>query len=328
MGDDREVLREVWQGRIPTAFTLTSEDVMSISPQTFYLMLPRLSYFALATDKVKKYFSKFVNQDLVNEEIWFDFEDTPLKPHLPIGVLYDQLRVEGTRSTGPPWNLTVHFSNFPDKDLLKFDSRESIESQFMSCVKEADQFKHGGRVMSTMQKKDHNQLWQGLVNDKFDQLWAVNRRLMEISPLHLARASTPNVSDTSSSSTSAKSDTEPAETGTGSAGTSSAGTGTSSTGTEFKVFKHIPIRMYQSDRLLSLRLVKPTKTCDNGSERWTTLADLLKEYFNSDNKNSSNQNSKNYENQIVTQGIQPDLETPLQWLAEHLSYPDNFLHNC
>ena len=144
---------------------------------------------------------------------------------------------------------------------------------------------------------------------------------MEISPLHLARASTPNVSDTSSSSTSAKSDTEPAETGTG-----SAGTGTSSTGTEFKVFKHIPIRMYQSDRLLSLRLVKPTKTCDNGSERWTTLADLLKEYFNSDNKNSSNQNSKNYENQIVTQGIQPDLETPLQWLAEHLSYPDNFLH--
>ena len=128
---------------------------------------------------------------------------------------------------------------------------------------------------------------------------------MEILPL--ARASTPNVSETSS--TSAKSEPETAETGSGSTGT----------GTEFKVFKHIPIRMYQSDRLLSLKLVKPTKTCDNGSERWTTLEDLLKEYFNSDN-------SKNYVNQIVTQGIQPDLETPLQWLAEHLSYPDNFLH--
>ena len=34
----------------------------------------------------------------------------------------------------------------------------------MSCIKEADQFKHGGRVMSTMQKKDHHQLWQGLSN--------------------------------------------------------------------------------------------------------------------------------------------------------------------
>ena len=145
--------------------------------------------------------------------------------------------------------------------------------------------------------------------DKFDQFWAVNRRLMEILPL--ARASTPNVSDTSS--TSAKSDTEPAETGSGSTGTGSSST--IGTGTEFKVFKHIPIRMYQSDRLLSLKLVKPTKTCDNGSECWTTLADLLKEYFISENYDK-----------VVTQGIQPDLETPLQWLAEHLSYPDNFLH--
>ena len=49
----------------------------------------------------------------------------------------------------------------------------------MSCIKEADQIKHGGRVISSMQKKDHNQLWQGLQNDKFDQFWAVNRRLME-----------------------------------------------------------------------------------------------------------------------------------------------------
>ena len=32
-----------------------------------------------------------------------------------------------------------------------------------------------------MQKKDHNQLWLGLLNDKFDQFWAVNRRLMECS---------------------------------------------------------------------------------------------------------------------------------------------------
>ena len=38
---------------------------------------------------MKKYFSKFVNQDLDNEEIWFDFEDTPLKPHLPIGKLQE-----------------------------------------------------------------------------------------------------------------------------------------------------------------------------------------------------------------------------------------------
>ena len=52
----------------------------------------------------------------------------------------------------------------------------------MSSVKESDQLKHGGKVVSSMQKKDHSQLWQGLQNDKFDQFWAVNRRLMEPSP--------------------------------------------------------------------------------------------------------------------------------------------------
>lgn len=36
----------------------------------------------------------------------------------------------------------------------------------MSTVKEADVLKHRGQVMSTMQKKDHNQLWLGLQNGK------------------------------------------------------------------------------------------------------------------------------------------------------------------
>lgn len=29
---------------------------------------------------------------------------------------------------------------------------------------------------------------------------------------------------------------------------------------------------------------------------------------------------------VRTHGIIPPLETPLQWMAEHMSYPDNFLH--
>lgn len=29
---------------------------------------------------------------------------------------------------------------------------------------------------------------------------------------------------------------------------------------------------------------------------------------------------------VFTHGISPPLETPLQWMSEHMSYPDNFLH--
>ena len=38
MVEDREVLREVWEGRIPTAFNLASEDVSTaISPETYFV---------------------------------------------------------------------------------------------------------------------------------------------------------------------------------------------------------------------------------------------------------------------------------------------------
>lgn len=117
-----------------------------------------------------------------------------------LGVLYELTK----RDDELPWCITIHFSKFPEDVLFRcpnrynfayqpksktdficliwwllFFFREIVESHFMSCLKEADVLKHRGQVVSRMQKKDHNQLWLGLVNDKFDQFWSVNRRLME-----------------------------------------------------------------------------------------------------------------------------------------------------
>lgn len=53
MANDREVLREIWDGKIPVCFTLDSEEICEFQgPDPFYLMVPRLSYFPLCTDKV------------------------------------------------------------------------------------------------------------------------------------------------------------------------------------------------------------------------------------------------------------------------------------
>lgn len=46
-------------------------------------------------------------------------------------------------------------------------NREVVESHFMSCLKEADALKHKGQKISQMQKKDHKQLFLGLLNGKF-----------------------------------------------------------------------------------------------------------------------------------------------------------------
>ena len=64
MADDREVLREVWDGRIPTVFTLSSQEVETLTaPDPYYLMLPRQSYLPIVTEKVSnscKFYKCFI----------------------------------------------------------------------------------------------------------------------------------------------------------------------------------------------------------------------------------------------------------------------------
>ena len=157
--------------------------------------------------------------------------------------------------------MTAHLSDFPSDLLLPCSTRDQVETVFMSSLKEADQLKHSGKVVSQMQKKDHNQLWSGLSSDKFDQFWAINRKLME------------GDSDT---------------------------------------FRHVPAKFYLAGRednespafpAVVQKLVSPGLTVEE------MLVSLGWEGA-----------------RCVLQGIEPDMKTPLLWLARHLAYPDNFLH--
>lgn len=142
---------------------------------------------------------------------------------------------------------------------------------YISTVKEADVLKHRGQVMDAMQKKDHNQLWLGLQNDRFDQFWSVNRRLME--------------------------------------------------NTAERPFLHIPTRIYHPDvRGFSQSLVKPHKE----SNDLLTLGDFINDLNLEPPNNKPDKDT--FEPRIVLHGVEPPLDTPLQWLSEHMSYPDNFLH--
>lgn len=175
MAEDREILREVWEGKVPVSFTLSPEEVSTYEhPESCYLLVPRHSYFPLFLDKLQKHFINYVNGD--ENDIWLENTNTnqPIKWHYPVGVLFDLLNL----SHNLPWNLTVHFKNFPDS-VFRWNSKEAIESHFMSCVKEADALKHVGKVINGMQIQHHKQLWAGLLSDKFEQFWAVNKKLME-----------------------------------------------------------------------------------------------------------------------------------------------------
>lgn len=69
MAHDREILREVWDGDLPVCFQLELEEVVGLQkPSEFYLMIPRLTYFPLVTDKVS-YFGKEKTECLSKNDI-------------------------------------------------------------------------------------------------------------------------------------------------------------------------------------------------------------------------------------------------------------------
>lgn len=264
MNEDKEILKEVWEGKIPVCFRLSQDECGSNEPEDIYLMVPRQTYFPMVTDKVARYFSDFISSSNKNNQIWLDYNGTPLKWHYPVGLLYDLNANEGYENTlNIPWCLNVHFEGFPD-ELLQCSNKEAIESHFFSTIKEADALKHRGKIINEMQTRDHKQLWYGILQDKFDQFWSINKKLMEV--------------------------------------------------TEGDSFKHIPFRIYQNDKSFVQKNFEPI---DNGRKR--NFGDLLKFVYGEDYKNFK---------LILIQGVTPSFETPIQWLSEHLSYPDNFLHIC
>lgn len=53
MAGDREVLREIWDGKLPVCFALDTDEVSNVqTPEPYYLMVSRLTYFPLVWDKV------------------------------------------------------------------------------------------------------------------------------------------------------------------------------------------------------------------------------------------------------------------------------------
>lgn len=147
-----------------------------VQPNRLWMSL-QSHLFPLILDRVVKYFDRFVdqsNKDIKNE-LWLDYDGQPIKWHHPIGLSWDLFG----SSSDLAWRLILHFSKFPTEELVRCSTKESIEACFMNCVNEADALKHRSSVMRNLVKKECNQLWSGLVNDKFEHFWQVNKKLME-----------------------------------------------------------------------------------------------------------------------------------------------------
>ncbi|CAF0945356.1 unnamed protein product [Didymodactylos carnosus] len=302
MSDDKEITRELWLARLPICFILSEEDMTKVNrselPEPLYLMLSRNLYFPCIIDKIYRYFSayyKIDNSNLLNNtlptsninlnNIWLEYESIPLKWHHPIGVLYDLHTNDSTlislTNSSLPWQIIVHFTKFPETELIRFPDKESIEAHYMSSLKEADSLKHKGKIIGDMQKRDHKQLWNSLIQDKYEQFWNINTKLMSYID-------------------------------------------------NLSYFRYIPFRLYRLDKPIIQKLFSPF---DPNTNRMLTLGDLVQfaltnEALSDINNELNLRNTRIEQFRIIIHGTQPSSQTPVQWLSEHFSYPDNFLHIC
>ena len=176
----------IWSGSLPLEIRLALSDCRTYNESEPYLIqYPRLSYLAFLLPKLHAFFKRsLINSEVSPHEAWISFEDVPLKWHYPLGLLYDlfsgaepanlerRTKIDQAESvaasesvasgaTRIPWRLVIHYTDFPDEQLIQLDSEgKSMQDMFINSVKEADFIRNGtARAVMSLGKEDSSNLW-------------------------------------------------------------------------------------------------------------------------------------------------------------------------
>ncbi|KAF8531308.1 autophagy protein Apg5-domain-containing protein [Trichophaea hybrida] len=188
--DNASLRRVVWNGSIPCRIELDpAESRVFDAAGPYFISLPRMSYIPLYIREVYQFFEPFLIDTNIPKvgNAWLEFENVPLKWHWPVGVLYDlftgrdpsNLREEEDEEHRLPWNLTLHFQNFPSKHLMRMDTPSSFQDVWINCVKEAAFSRHGNaKAVMSLSKAESTKLWEGLSSHDFERFWNINDKLI------------------------------------------------------------------------------------------------------------------------------------------------------
>ncbi|VDL74197.1 unnamed protein product [Nippostrongylus brasiliensis] len=174
---DYEVSRKVWEAAVPIEFQVERDDDSGDACRPCYAMLPRCSYFPLHLNRIlEQVRAREDDLQLDPDNVWLECNGAPLKTYYPVGVLFDLYKT----SDSPTVTVLIKTGSRPEG--VSCVSKETMEAMFMQSLKEANYLKRRkDEMVSSMKIDEHKQLWSGLVHDRFDEFWSINRRLMESS---------------------------------------------------------------------------------------------------------------------------------------------------
>ncbi|KAJ1813054.1 autophagy protein 5 [Coemansia sp. RSA 2598] len=352
--EQRAPLQRIWDGMIPIELQLAPSDAIELLAsavlpepfQTFYMLIPRVSYLPFVTNKIKERWldpmfafsgnnARNIGNEVIREsEIWFEYRGQALKWHYPVGLLYDMLVGDVAKGQPElPWCLTLHVRKFPAAKLVQNPSAQSMKDMFMAMIKESDFIRNGStkRVMD-LAKSDQMQFLEGLESHSFEKYYAIHSIIVPPSDprtLGIPRTSSGNNAGGSRSQPKAiplkfYMETKGAqEDGGGSSSNNNNGGGggggvaeRAATAAGGSAAKQADISMFHVSQF-------PVPLNKENQGEANTVADAFKLCYE-----ITDQSGDAFVNNCLclSQGISVPWETPISWLAENLYYADCFLH--
>ncbi|KAJ2598723.1 autophagy protein 5 [Coemansia sp. RSA 1804] len=339
--------RRVWQGMIPIELQLSGNDSIELLAsatlpepfQTFYMLVPRVSYLPFVTSKIKEqWLDPMLSMSgtrvaapgtnggngatgIRETEMWFEYKKQPLKWHYPVGLLYDMLVSSNSSNdtTELPWALTLHVRKFPQPaKVVPNPSVQSMRDMVMAMIKEADFIRNGStkRVMG-LAKSDQMQLLDGIEDHSFEKFFAIHSTIVTTvsggNSHHgqggKQRSGGPKAIPirfymASESAQDAADGKEPSALSAAAAGAGAAGGGGDMA--QFHISQYPVPPLVKDD-----------------SEQKTTLADAFRVCYE-----ISDQAGDAFVTNCacLCQGVSVPWETPVVWMAENFHYADCFLH--
>jgi hypothetical protein len=172
-GMDAEIADAVLSDTFPVMFRLAEDEVTSTTegtaeiaqPHPKVLHLSRQSYLPLEYDGLREHFGDSLPPHA--DQIWCSNEadGVPLKWHRPTGVLFD---AHGDPSA-LPWEVVVHFTRFPRKELLhpQRSPREDVQWHFMNTLKEGIFLQCGStQPLTSLSMEQQTELWDSISQAK------------------------------------------------------------------------------------------------------------------------------------------------------------------
>lgn len=175
--------RTVWESRIPIVVHVDESRLppgSDTSVEAYYTWVPRISYLPLLVPEVRRALLAHILpqsrlDNLQDRHVSFEANGETLKPHWPVGVLYDvhcaSLGLDPNQ-VELPWQVTLKLAE--DKGERTHDqlhpppTAELCKTRFMSMLKEAD-FVHYGSTkrVTNLRRQEQDSLWDAIVECTF-----------------------------------------------------------------------------------------------------------------------------------------------------------------